>query len=87
MLVPGTPLCADYEAGRFELPTPKEFLEELRLILEGIDSPNTIFRTNHASNYAPLEGTFNKDKARLLKELDNYLSGAHDLRPKFLRGL
>jgi radical SAM superfamily enzyme YgiQ (UPF0313 family) len=87
MLVPGTELCNDYEAGRFELPTPKEFLEELRLVIDGIDSPNTIFRTNHASNYAPLEGTFNKDKARILKELDTYLAGEHHLRPEFLRGL
>lgn len=87
MLIPGTPLCKDYEAGKFSLPSPQEFVEELRLIIDGLDSPRTIFRTNHASNYAPLAGTFNKDKQKILKELDNYLEGKHDLRPEFLRGL
>lgn len=87
MLIPGTPLCDDYEAGKFSLLSPHGFLEEMHLIIEGIDSPNTIFRTNHASNYAPLQGTFNKDKQRILKELDDYLSGKYELRPELLRGL
>ncbi|MEW6027429.1 MAG: radical SAM protein [Planctomycetota bacterium] len=87
MLVPGTPLEEDYEKGRFQLPEAVDMVREVRLVVENMDSPQTIFRANHASNYAPLAGTFNKDKKRLLLEIDDYLSGKYDFRPEFLRGL
>jgi radical SAM superfamily enzyme len=87
MLVPGTPLADDYEAGRFQLPEAPDMVKEIRLVVEHIDSEHTIFRANHASNYAPLAGTFNKDKARLLAEIDRYLAGDNDFRPEFMRGL
>lgn len=87
MLVPGTPLADDYEKGRFHLPEAEDMVREIRLVVENMDSPQTIFRANHASNYAPLAGTFNKDKKRLLQEIDDYLSGKHNFRPEFLRGL
>ena len=87
MLVPGTPLTDDYEKGKFKLLEPEEMVKEIRLVVENLDSEHTIFRANHASNYAPLAGTFNKDKARLLAEIDKYLRGERDFRPEFLRGL
>lgn len=87
MLVPGTPLADDYEAGRFELPEAEAMVKEVRLVVENINSEHTIFRANHASNYAPLAGTFNKDKARLLAEIDRYLAGERGFRPESLRGL
>ena len=87
MIVPGTPLDDDYEQGRFKLPEAEDMVKEIRLVVETMDSPQTIFRANHASNYAPLAGTFNKDKKRLLDEIDEYLSGKHNFRPEFLRGL
>ncbi|MBI5779846.1 MAG: radical SAM protein [Planctomycetes bacterium] len=87
MLVPGTPLDADYEQGRFFLPEAEDMVREIRLVVDNMDSPQTIFRANHASNYAPLAGTFNKDKKRLLQEIDDYLSGKYGFRPEFLRGL
>ena len=87
MIVPGTPLDDDYEKGRFQLPEAEDMVREIRLVVENMDTPQTIFRANHASNYAPLAGTFNKDKKRLLQEIDEYLSGKHNFRPEFLRGL
>ena len=87
MVVPGTSLADDYEQGRFQLPEAEDMVKEIRLVVENMDSPQTIFRANHASNYAPLAGTFNKDKKRLLQEIDEYLSGKHNFRPEFLRGL
>ena len=87
MIVPGTPLDDDYEKGRFQLPEAEDMVKEIRLVVEHMDSPQTIFRANHASNYAPLAGTFNKDKKRLLQEIDDYLSGKYNFRPEFLRGL
>ncbi|MFH1229893.1 MAG: radical SAM protein [Planctomycetota bacterium] len=87
MLVPGTPLAKDYEKGRFTLPEAEDMVKEIRTVVANLDSEHTIFRANHASNYAPLAGTFNKDKKRLLSEIDDYLSGKYDFRPEFLRGL
>ncbi|MDI6732648.1 MAG: radical SAM protein [Planctomycetota bacterium] len=87
MIVPGTPLADDYKKGRLELPDPEEMVKEVRMVVENMDSPGTIFRANHASNYAPLAGTFNKDKERLLQEIDRYLNGKNEFRPEFLRGL
>lgn len=87
MIVPGTPLAKDYESGKFKILDAEEMVKEVRLVVANLDSDHTIFRANHASNYAPLAGTLNKDKARLLTELDGYLSGDYDFRPEFLRGL
>jgi radical SAM superfamily enzyme len=87
MIVPGTPLAKDYELGKFKVLEAEEMVKEVRLVVENLDSDRTIFRANHASNYAPLAGTLNKDKARLLAEIDRYLSGNYDFRPEFLRGL
>lgn len=68
-------------------PFGKEMVQEMRLMVEHIDSHHTIFRTNHASNYAPIGGTLNKDKDKILREIDKYLTDEYDLRPEFLRGL
>ncbi|MBI5360427.1 MAG: radical SAM protein [Planctomycetes bacterium] len=87
MLVPGTPLCDDYENGRFELLTAGEMLEELHLIVTNLELNGTIFRTNHASNYAPLEGTLPKDKDKLLRLLKTYLRGEAPVKDEFWRGL
>jgi radical SAM superfamily enzyme YgiQ (UPF0313 family) len=87
MIVPGTPLAKDYESGKFKVLEADEMVKEVRLVVENLDTDRTIFRANHASNYAPLAGTLNKDKDRLLKEIDQYLSGNYDFRPEFLRGL
>ena len=44
-------------------------VEETEIFLQNINSPGTVFRTNHASNYVVLAGTFNEDIPRLLKQL------------------
>lgn len=87
MLVPGTELAEQHARGEFELLQPLEFLKELKTIVEGLELEKTIFRTNHASNFLALGGTFPKDKARILEELDRGLAGEAPLRPEFFRGL
>ncbi|MBU4495490.1 MAG: radical SAM protein, partial [Acidobacteria bacterium] len=52
----GTLLYKDFEAKKFILPDEKGLLKEMRAIIENIETERTIFRTNHASNYLPLEG-------------------------------
>lgn len=89
ILVPGTRLHAEWQSGRFELPTPAALLGELRRVIAETDGlSRCIFRTNHASNYLPLAGTLSRDKTRLLAELDGALSrGRSALRPEAWRGL
>jgi len=36
----------------------------------GCELEDSIFRTNHASNWLPLKGTLSRDKTRLLKIID-----------------
>lgn len=89
MLVPGTPLHQQWEAGAFQLLEPAALLRELRQVLHHLDGlSGCIFRTNHASNYVPLAGTLPKDKERLLATLDAALArGRAALRPEAWRGL
>ncbi|MBN2717363.1 MAG: radical SAM protein [Deltaproteobacteria bacterium] len=71
----------------WRMPQPAETLTELRYLVNAITADKIIFRANHASNYLPIEGTFQKGKARMLVQIDSALAGQHALRPEFLRGL
>ena len=70
MVEPGTPLYDQWQAGQFELLGPREVLEEMKIFVENTDSEETVFRANHASNYVPLKGTFNRDKEAMLRQID-----------------
>jgi radical SAM superfamily enzyme YgiQ (UPF0313 family) len=85
-VVPGTPLARQLRSGDFELPEPAEFAAELRLFLEQVDVKATVFRSNHASNYVPLDGRLPKDKERLVAELTEAIKH-HRFKPEYLRGL
>jgi radical SAM superfamily enzyme YgiQ (UPF0313 family) len=89
MLVPGTELHRQWQAGTFQLMTPTAMLTELRQIIAHLDDlSGCVFRTNHASNYLPLAGTLPQDKARLLATLDEALAqGKSALRPESWRAL
>lgn len=87
MLIPGTPLHADYEAGRFELPGATEMLSELRTMLAGTDLSDGLFHANHASNYLPIRARLPRDKETTLRLIDDALAGRIALRPEFLRAL
>jgi radical SAM superfamily enzyme YgiQ (UPF0313 family) len=85
-VVPGTPLARQQKSGEFELPEPAEFAAELKLFLEQVDVKATVFRSNHASNYVPLEGRLPKDKERMVAELTEAIK-LHRFKPEYLRGL
>ncbi len=89
MLVPGTKLHAQWDAGEFQLLDPEEMLAELRQVIENLNGlSGCVFRTNHASNYLPLKGILPQDKERLLAMLDAALTRGRDaLRPEGWRGL
>lgn len=63
-------MAQEIARGEMELITPDEIVQETEIFLRNIDSPGTVFRTNHASNYVVLAGTFNEDIPRLLRQLE-----------------
>ena len=66
-----------------------ELLQELRRLLAACDLERTLFRSNHASNRLALAGTLNRDRQRLLEEIDAVLAGHPSLalRPGHARRL
>jgi radical SAM superfamily enzyme YgiQ (UPF0313 family) len=86
-VVPGTPLDTLQRTGRFTLPGIEGLLAELRTMVAVARPPDTVFRTNHASNYLPLAGRLPRDSARIVSAIDQALSGAIPLRPEWSRGL
>jgi radical SAM superfamily enzyme YgiQ (UPF0313 family) len=87
MVVPGTPLYEQQEAGMFELPSQMGLLSELRIFLNHCDVEECVFRTNHASNYLPLKGILSRDREDLLGIIDDAIQRPELLRPEFMRGL
>ena len=89
MLVPGTPLYQEWEAGKFQLLEAEEMLAELRQVIGNLNGlTQCVFRTNHASNYLPLRGTLPEDKEHLIGALDTALARGRDtFRPEAWRGL
>ncbi len=75
--IPGTELHADVASGRFVPVTEHQAIEELRLMVEGLDLTNTVFRANHSSNVIPFEARFPRDRERLLAQLDLLLASGH----------
>jgi len=87
MVIPGTPLAEEARRGEFEELNSTELLKESYEIIKGLDLKKTIFRSDHASNYLALEGSFPKDKIALLNILESAIGGEIRLKPESLRGL
>jgi len=66
-----------------------ELIAEMKVFLENLELENTIFRSDHASNYLVLRGNFPRDKAEMLKRINAVLDDPANaqLRPEWLRGL
>ena len=82
-----TPLYDWVHDGSFKLLTQPQVLEETRLLVEHLDSPGSVFRMNHASNYLVLKGTLNQDKEAMLAEIARAERDFSRLRPEHWRGL
>jgi radical SAM superfamily enzyme YgiQ (UPF0313 family) len=87
MLIPGTPLFDDYQAGDFPLLEPEEMLAELRTMIACTNLSRGLFHANHASNYLPIRARLPKDKETTLKLIDLALAGEIALKPEYLRAL
>jgi radical SAM superfamily enzyme YgiQ (UPF0313 family) len=87
MLIPGTPLYNDYQAGAFNLINPDQMLKELKIMIEHTDLSSGLFHANHASNYLPIKARLPRDKEKTIRMIEDALSGKVSLKPEWLRAL
>lgn len=66
-----------------------QIFEEQKMLISHCKLEKTIFRSDHASNYLILKGVLNRDKERLLSEIQNAIDypGQANLREEYERGL
>lgn len=83
----GTPLGEDVLAGRFQVCTPDQVLEECRLLLEHLAVDPLHFTSNHASNYLPLKGSLPEERDKFIDMIDRALEGKIRLRKTLDRGI
>jgi radical SAM superfamily enzyme YgiQ (UPF0313 family) len=64
-------------------------LREMESLLERLELRQTLFRSDHASNWLVLKGTLGKDKARLLAQVRDAIARPENapFRPAWARGL
>jgi radical SAM superfamily enzyme YgiQ (UPF0313 family) len=86
-ILPDTPLQRMVGRGGFRLPEVEGLLRELRILVDEARPSGAVFRTNHASNYLPLEGRLPRDRERILRTIDKALRGEIPLRAEYFRGL
>ena len=70
--VPAAPLYKDYKTGVFKLLSPHEALQETRLLLENL-KVTSLFLSDHISNFLNIAGHLPRDKAKMLKRIDEGL--------------
>lgn len=87
IVMPGTELAREQDAGTFTLPAPLDLLRELHEMVEYTDLSHGLFRANHASNYLPLKITYPDGKAAGLKTIEAALAGEIRLKPEWFRAL
>jgi len=75
--------------GEFEPLDQAGLFQEMFWLLDNLELDNTIFRSDHASNYLVLKGVLGKDKPRLLEIVRAALDrpGSVRLRQEWMRGL
>ncbi len=87
--VPGTALHRRVQSGEFEMLDPFETLEEMKILIENINMDNLKFVGVHVSNYLPVSGTLQKDRAQMIALIDHVLQSRNEqlLRPGYMRGI
>ncbi len=92
-LVLSFPLGIDHYKNRFTgdfMEMSKiDLITEMGVLIKNLELENTIFRSDHASNYLILKGILNRDKDKLLLRINNVLANPQfsNLRPEWMRGL
>ncbi|MFW9925330.1 MAG: radical SAM protein [Candidatus Thorarchaeota archaeon] len=89
MTPPGTEIHEMVRKREFIPMDAMDILRELKTLVENLELSNCIFRTNHASNYLPIEGTLNQDKEKIIEILAKTIGNEDTsrFRPGYMRGL
>lgn len=89
MVVPGTPLYEDQQAGRFQLPDTFGFLTELGTMIARSQFTDCFFTSNHASNYLPIRARLPQQKEDTVRMIQEVIRRGDRglLRPESLRAL
>lgn len=87
MVEPNTEMNNKIKNGELTLLSPIEVMLETRELVENLDVKDCTFRSNHASNYAPLAANLNDEKEILLEQLDYIIGKGHGFRNEFFRRL
>ena len=73
----------------YELPDTAGLMQELGLMIAQLNLNETVFRSDHASNYLVLKGTLGRDKETLLAQIHNAVTHPEraNLRAEWMRGI
>lgn len=73
----------------YQLPDTIGLMQELGLMIAQLKLNDTVFRSDHASNYLVLKGTLGRDKERLLAQIHHAVIQPEqaNLRAEWMRGL
>ena len=73
--------------GDYEQLEQNDLFHEIRTFISNLELNDTVFRSDHASNYLVLKGNLGADKQAMLDQIDLALNGAIPLRQEWQRGL
>lgn len=74
--------------GKFTMQNQLELIEEMGIFLEHTNLQQSVFRSDHASNYLVLKGILSKDKEILVSKINNVINNPEhaNLRKEWERG-
>ncbi|MCD4772110.1 MAG: radical SAM protein [Bacteroidales bacterium] len=75
--------------GDFIKMTKMDLIKEMKTLIEKTELENTVFRSDHASNYLVLKGNLSRDKNEMLNRINQVLENPEysGLREEWQRGL
>lgn len=81
------PIYNVMKEGKLTLLNPQEVMLEIYEFVRRLELTNCVFRSNHASNYAPLAAVLGEEKQGLLEDIKSFLQGEESFKPEYFRGL
>ena len=82
-ILEAAPLYQKWESGEFEAPNDDQMVEELKMLIEGIDF-DCILETLQMTNVFTMKGPFSERKERLLQWIESYQALSKEDRASFL---
>lgn len=85
MVEPETEIYEKIANKELTLLSPIEVMMETREFIKNLEVDNCVFRSNHASNYAPLAATLNEDKERVLNQINSIIENGSGFKEEYFR--